>query len=441
MSVRFALFFVLIQVLLLPMPARAGDVLTVDIYGPGQTKINVLIADPLPREAGASLAAVPENAPAALQQYIQSNCAFLPFFSMVSGRDVVGGPLPGGYAAPNIDFQRFKLSRVDVLVTAAWQPRSGGLGDVELRAYEVFSGRLIVGRGYTVQNRQQLPEVAARFCADLMEALTGHGDFFRSNLAFVKRDGQRKQVFMSTAQGVGVQQLTNLNGVCMSPSWSHDGQKLVFAFLDQKGHSICEWNRQTRELRRLKMPGATVISPTFTARGTIAVTLDMGGSPDIYELNPDFSIARVLEKSWAIDVSPDFDQAGDKMVFVSNRLGNPQIFMKNLTTGVVSRVSFDGKYNTAPSISPDGKLVVYSHLINGQHKLFLADLASGVERQLTFGPGSDEDASWSPDGYFIAFASNRSGRYQIYITTKHGDEPILIPTGPGESFSPAWGKL
>lgn len=438
---RFVFFFVLIHMVLLPMPVSAGDVLTVDIYGPGQTKINVLIADPLPREASSPLTAVPENAPATLQQYIQSNCAFLPFFSIVLGRDVVGGPLPGGYVAPYIDFPRFKLSRVDVLVTAAWQPRAGGLGDVELRAYEVFSGRLIVGRGYTVQNRQQLPEVAARFCADLMEALTGRGDFFRSNLAFVKRDGQRKQIFMSTAQGVGVQQLTNLNGICMSPAWSHDGQKLVFAFLDQKGHSICEWNRQTRELRRLKMPGTTVISPTFTARGTIAVTLDMGKSPDIYELNPDFTIARVLEQNWGIDVSPDFDQTGTKMAFVSNRLGNPQVFVKNLVSSTVSRVSFDGKYNTTPSISPDGKLVVYSHLINGHHKLFLADLTSGVERQLTFGPGSDEDPSWSPDGYFIAFSSSRTGSYQIYVTTKHGDEPILIPTGPGESFSPAWGKL
>jgi len=419
----------------------AGDVLVVDIYGPGQSKINLFIADPLARDAATSLAAVPENAPTTLQQYIQSNCAFLPFFSMVAGRDVVGGSSPGGFAAPNIDFQRFKLSRVDVLVTAAWQPRQGGIGDVELRAYEVFSGRLIVGRGYTVQNRQQLPEVAARFCADLMEALTGRGDFFRSNLAFVKRDGQRKQIFMSTAQGVGVQQITNLDGVCMSPSWSHDGQKLVFAFLDQKGHSICEWNRATRQLRRLKMPGSTVISPAFTSRGTIAVALDMGGSPDIYELNADFSIARVLEQHWAIDVSPDFDATGSKMAFVSNRLGNPQVFVKDLAGGGVNRVSYDGKYNTAPSLSPDGKLVVYSHLINGYHKLFLADLVSGVEKQLTFGPGSDEDPSWSPDGYFIAFSSSRSGGYQIYVTTKHGDEPILIPTGPGESFAPAWGKL
>lgn len=79
--------------------------------------------------------------------------------------------------AQNIDFNKFQLSRADVLVTAAWTPQPGGVGEVELRAYEVYTGRLIVGKGYNVASQQQVPEVAARFCADLMEALTGQGIF------------------------------------------------------------------------------------------------------------------------------------------------------------------------------------------------------------------------------------------------------------------------
>ena len=35
-----------------------------------------------------------------------------------------------------------------------------------------------------------LPEVADRFCADLLEVLTGSGAFFRSTLAFVKKSGR-----------------------------------------------------------------------------------------------------------------------------------------------------------------------------------------------------------------------------------------------------------
>ncbi len=422
-------------------PVWGADVMSIDIYGPGQSRVNLFVADPLSKDSVGPLGAIPGNAPLELQQRINANCAFLPFFNMLGGRDIVGGPNPGGYVTPSIDLKKFQLSRADVLVTAAWTPRPGGVGEVELRAYEVYTGRLIVGKGYSVSTNQQVPEVAARFCADLMEALTGQGDFFRSNIAFVKKEGNRKQIYMCTAQGLNLQKVTNLDGICVSPSWSHDGQKLAFVFLDKQHHNLCVWDRQSRSLEKKRLPGNTLIAPAFTRSGSVAISLDMSGNPEIYELKPDFSVGRPLEQNWGIDVSPDFDRSGQKMVFVSNRLGNPHVFLKNLGSGEVKRVSMTGKYNTGPSISPDGTQVVFAHMVNGVHKLFLADLISGQERQLTFGGGSDEDPTWSPDGYFIAFSSSRSGPKQIYLTTKHGDEPILIPTGPGEASSPAWGKL
>jgi TolB protein len=422
-------------------PVLAAGVLNIDIYGPGQSRVNLFVAEALPKDGAGPLGGIPGNAPAELQQRIHANCAFLPFFNMLTGKDIVGGPNPGGYVAQNIDFNKFQLSRNDVLVTAAWAPRPGGVGEVELRAYEVYTRRLIVGKGYGVSNPQQIPEVAARFCADLMEALTGQGDFFRSNLAFVKKEGQRKQIYMSTAQGLNLQKITNLDGIAVSPAWSHDGQKLAFVFLDKRYHNLGIWNRQTRTLEKKRLPGNTLIAPSFTKSGNVAISLDMRGNPDIYELSPEFKVVRTLEENWGIDISPDFDRSGEKMVFVSNRLGNPHVFLKNLVTGETRRISLTGKYNTGPSISPDGTQVVFAQMVGGNHKLFLVDLPSGRERQLTFGPGSDEDPTWSPDGYFIAFASNRSGPSQIYLTTKHGDEPILIPTGPGEATSPAWGKL
>ena len=435
------LLFCVVALLWWIASAHAANVMSIDIYGPRQSKVNLLVASPLPKDAGTSLATIPNNAPEDLNQRIHANCGFLPFFAMLTARDIVGGPSPGGYVGQNIDFHKFQLARADIIVTAAWSPRPGGVGEVELRAYEVYTGRLVVGKGYGVANPQQIPEVAARFCADLMEALTGNGDFFRSNLAMVKREGTRKQIYMSTAQGQNIQKITNLDGICMSPAWSHDGQRLVFVLLEKRFHSLCVWDRQSRALQKKRLPGNTLVAPTFSPQGSVVISLDMRGNPDIYELRSDFSVGRVLEENWAIDIGPDFDRSGQKMVFVSSRLGNPHVFLKNLSSGSVQRISLTGKYNTGPSISPDGTQVVFAQMVGGQHKIFLADLASGRERQLTFGPGSDEDPTWSPDGYFVAFASTRSGGSQIYVTTKHGDEPILIPTGAGETSSPAWGKL
>ena len=61
-----------------------------------------------------------------------------------------------------------------------------------------------------------------------------------------------------------------------------------------------------------------------------------------------------MKPTATINVSPTFDAAGTKMAFTSNRMGGPQIFMKDLASGSVSRVTKQGNYNTEPSMSPTG---------------------------------------------------------------------------------------
>ena len=198
----------------------------------------------------------------------------------------------------------------------------------------------------------------------------------------------------------------------------------------------------TQQTQRVKFPGNTIIGPAFLPDNRVAVSLAMQGYPNIYLLDRSFKRDRVLESSGGIDVSPSFDATGTKMAFTSSRLGNPHIFMKDLRSGQVSRISQDGKYNTDPSISPDGTLVAYARMVgNGQHRIFVHDLLTGMERQVTFGPGSDEQPAFAPDSYFIAFMSTRSGQPQIYLTTRHGGDAKRVPTGGGDARFPAWGII
>lgn len=129
------------------------------------------------------------------------------------------------------------------------------------------------------------------------------------------------------------------------------------------------------------------------------------------------------------------------MAFCSNRLGGPQIFLKDLRSGTITRVSRNGGYNSEPTISPDGTLVAFSRLTSEGNRIFVQDLVTNIERQVTFGPGSDEQPAFAPDSYFLAFTSNRSGQKQIYLITRHGGEAKLVPTGAGEASFPRWGII
>ena len=414
--------------------AQAQDNLAVDIRGPGQARMNVVQSQPF---AEGSL---PSDAQY-LQDLIRKNLAsFMPFLKVMNESDILGGGKLPGPRADQIDFKPFTLAKVDLLITAVWKPGKG-LGDVELRAFEVYSQKLILGKVYSGVTRDQLPEVADRFCMELMALLTGQGGIFKSKLAFVKSSGKGRDIWVVGAMGRDLAQITRYGdlGMAISPAWSWDGSRIAFTLIGSSSHYLGVTSGGKANVYTL--PSSTVISPHFTPNGAIAVALNIRGNTDIYLLDGSYkNIAQPLVSDSSIDVSPCFDQSGNLMAFVSDRMGNPNVFIKDLSGGSVRRVSKSG-YNTNPSMSPDGKFVAYSKQAGGGHRIFVYELATDTEKQISFGPGSDENPSFAPDNYFVAFSSSRSGGRKIYMTTRNGDSAVQIPTGDGDALMPAFSPV
>lgn len=433
---RVVLAFAFMLTLVAAHPAAA--VVQVDIFGPGQNIVNLALAAPLTadgRQAG--------GVAAELAKAIEDNLSFLPFMRLTDPRAVLGGHVMPGYQPPRVDFKRFQLAGADMLVTAGWPSGDASGSTVELRLYETSSGQFMFGNAYGNVTKERIYEVADRFCSDLMKALTGRGDFFLSTLAFIKTGSAKfqKDVWMSKPTGREIRKVSNLPGTALSPAWSKDGRFLVFTHIDQQSHSLGVWDRVGGQTQRIRFPGNMVIAPSFTPENKVAVSLATTDYPDIYLLDHRFQRERPLEVSPSINIAPTFDSTGTRMAFCSSRMGGPQIFVKDLKSGTVTRVSRQGNYNTEPFISPDGTLVAFSRLTDSGHRIFVYDMVTGFERQVTFGPGSDEQPSFAPDSYFLAFSSTRDGNRQIYLTTRHGGDAKRVPTGGGEASFPRWGML
>ena len=422
----------LLALLVLAQSAVAAP--RVDIYGPGQNVVNLGLAAPL---TGPSQEAT--NMGAELQKLVNENLSFLPFMRLTDPKSVLGGTVLAGVEPPQADFNRFQLAGSDIVVTTLWPSGDNGTRTVQIRAYETSSGGRLFGKEYPNVSRRDLPEVADRFCADLLEALTGDGSFFRSTLAFVMKHGKMSaQVCLVKPTGRDFRQITNIRGEAMSPTWSPDGRFVVFTQIDERSHSLGVWDARSRRVQRVRFPGDVVIGPSFLPNNKVAVALSNGKYPVIYQLDHVFKKERVLEQHNSINVSPTFDKTGTKMAFTSSRLGGPQIFMKDLNTGSTSRVSMNGSYNTEANLSPDGTLVVYTRLTSYGQRIFVQDLVTGQETQVSFGPGSDEQPSFCADSYFIAFSSSRGGQRGIYLTTRHGGDAKRVPVD-GDAFFPRWG--
>ena len=416
---------------------EAKAISSVDIYGPGQNIVNFAISTPL----------IAPSKPVGkigldLNEKIKKNLSFLPFMRLTADNAILGGTILASWSGEGLDFKRFQIAGADLVMTSYWPQGDKNDGIVEIRIFETFSGKFIFGNAYSNVDAKDLDAVANRFSADLMEALTGSGDFFRSTLTLAKDLGRtNKNIWIVSSTGNGLRQITSLKGITMSPAWSPDGRYIVFSHIDDSSHALGVWQSENGKVKRIRFPGNTVIGPAFMPDNKVAVSLSADAQADIFLLNHRFEREKTLESSSAIEVSPSFDATGTKMVFTSSRLGGPQIFLKDFTTGTTTRVSKTGGYNTEPSISPDGTIVAYTKNTSSGHRIFIHDLVTGIERQVSFGPGRDEHPSFAPDSYFIAYTSNRSGEKQIYLTTRHGGDAKRVPTGKGAATFPRWGKM
>ncbi|MCF8030159.1 MAG: hypothetical protein K9K39_04630 [Desulfohalobiaceae bacterium] len=417
--------------------AAAAEDLQVRIHGPGQQKVNIFLS--AARALSGDNATEPPALAGEMYSSLKENLAFLPFLQSVPGEEILGKESPGGLKAGRIDFKRYVMSKVDFLLTFGFRERRGGQVQMELRVFRTRSAELFVGRGYVVRNSKQAQAAAKKFCADLMQGLTGEAGFFRSRLAFVRNLGGNKEVFTASPQGGYLKGIAGKEDeLVMSPAWSWDGKRIAYVRVKRDRHELMVYNREKEASRRISLPGNTIISPAFRPDGRLVVSADPKDNPDIYLLE-EGKLGQALVQSWAIDISPGFDESGRWMSFVSSRLGNPHIFLKDLRQNKEERISYEGDYNTGAAISPSGRYIAYARRTDAGHRIFIHDRKRDTTRKLTTGPGDDEAPTWGPDGYFLAFTSSRSGEYRIYIGSRHGDGVKEVDTGPGAAKGPDWG--
>jgi hypothetical protein len=147
--------------------------------------------------------------------------------------------------------------------------------------------------------------------------------------------------------------------------------------------------------------------------GRLAFVTQSGGSDviHVYELH-----TRVLSATYRPDgmvaaYSPAWDPHGRRLVFTGiDRTGFADLYVYDLASGEVERLTQDPFDDRDPHWSPCGRWIVFSsdrgaHGLEGAYNLFALDLEWGNVRQLTFGDRRDLSPRWSPDGGALLFTS------------------------------------
>ena len=91
-----------------------------------------------------------------------------------------------------------------------------------------------------------------------------------------------------------------------------------------------------------------------------------------------------------------------------------------------------------PAVSPEGGRVAYTSRREGAWDLYVFDLASGEIQRLTDAGGYAGHPTWSPDGQWIAYEGYQDGDFDIWIHPVGGGQADIQLSHPGMDISPAW---
>jgi TolB protein len=105
----------------------------------------------------------------------------------------------------------------------------------------------------------------------------------------------------------------------------------------------------------------------------------------------------------------------------------------------VRRCSFGGNYHDSPSWSPTGDRIVYVSRVQAVFDLYILNLRTDEIIKLTEGYARNESPCWSADGRHIIFSSNRIGTIQLYSIDYDGANLKRL-TSKGQNKLPDWAR-
>ena len=117
----------------------------------------------------------------------------------------------------------------------------------------------------------------------------------------------------------------------------------------------------------------------------------------------------------ARDYLPAWSPDGGRVAFVSDRDGQPSLYLMNATDGSgVTRLTSSVEVLSKPSWSPDASRLAFSCVMESANADICAVNADGSGfTRLTSALGADVDPDWAPDGTRIAFITGRFGVAEI----------------------------
>ncbi len=120
--------------------------------------------------------------------------------------------------------------------------------------------------------------------------------------------------------------------------------------------------------------------------------------------------------------------AGDRLAYLSDKGGNPEIWLWDIATGTERQLTDLGARINAISWSPDGRSIAFSALRYGQFDLWRVEVGTGKVARLTSDPRYETYPAWTPDGRSLVYirSDDRWADHEILVMPATGGTSAVV---------------
>ncbi len=266
--------------------------------------------------------------------------------------------------------------------------------------------------------------------------------WMKRKVIFSRVIGNKKSELVVSDYTLAYQHVVVSGGFNLFPKWANKEQsKFYYTSFDSVKPVLKVVDLKKGVSESLVASDGMIICSDVSDDGTkLLLTMAPNGQSDIYLYDVRSRKYSRITKYRGIDVNGQFVDK-KKIVFISNRLGYPNVFSKKLGSDEVEQMLYYGKSNAACSVH--NEYIVYkaressSIFSSNTFNLHLISTKTDFIRRLT-ASGVNEFPRFSKDGDAILFIKNYKSQSSIGVIRLNYNKNYLFPLKYGKVQAMDW---
>jgi TolB protein len=315
---------------------------------------------------------------------------------------------------------------------------------VNMKLYDINKDELVANKKFISSNIKRYPFLSHKIAIQINEYLQAPSiDWMDRLVVFSRYTGAGQSEIVISDYTLTYQKVVVRGGYNLFPKWANKEQT-AFYYTSNNGFKpiIKKQNLYKNKVENIvSSAGMAVVSDVNSDGSKIILTLAPNDQPDIYIYDTATKLKTRLTNYKGIDVGGSFVENDTKVVFVSDRLKNPNIFAKKIGQRGVERLVYHGKSNTQATTFND--YVVYSsresnnEFSNTTFNLYLISTQSDFIKRLTTS-GRNQFPKFSDDGDSVLYIKNYKGVSSLGIIRINYNKNFLFNLKSGKLQSIDW---